>query len=343
MGGEGRSSGMTPGGSPRQTLTFLRERFAAAGIRPKTDLGQNFLIDYNLLRVLVETAEVSSQDVVLEVGTGTGSLTNMLAERAAYVVSVEIDPRLHALARQLVGEKPNVCLLCQDALKNKNAIHPGIIERIRQALDVDPQRRLKLVANLPYCVATPVISNLLSLREPPVSMTATIQRELAERIIAQPGSKDYGALSVWVQSQCRVHLERTIPPQAFWPRPKVFSAIIHIESDAQRRSRIEDLAFFHGWIRRLFLHRRKFLRSQVLSALGRDASKPDVDAMLQELGLDSQLRAEQLSISQIIELAEAARKRFPTLVDSIRGSSSEADEDAASSEGVKEDQADSED
>ena len=303
---------MNVGESPRQTLTFLRERFAAAGIRPKTDLGQNFLIDLNLLRVLVETADVSSRDVVLEVGAGTGSLTAMLAERAAYVISVEIDPKLHALAQQLAGAKPNVRLLCQDALKNKNQLHPQIIECLKQALEVDAQRRFKLVANLPYSVATPVITNLLGLSAPPVSITATIQRELADRIVAKPGSKDYGALSVWVQSQCRVRIERTIPPQAFWPRPKVFSAIIHIEIDPGRRSHITDLDHFHACIRGLFLHRRKLLRTQVLSLLDREVNKSDVDHMIRELGLDPQSRAEQLDVPHLIALAEAIRRQFPT-------------------------------
>mgnify|MGYP000024875428 CR=1 FL=1 len=310
---------MVPGDSPRQTLSFLRERFAAAGIRPNTDLGQNFLIDLNLLRVLVERADLSPQDVVLEIGSGSGSLTSMLAERAAYVISVEIDPRLHALAQQLVGQKANVCLLCQDALKSKNRLHPQILESLKQALEAAPGRRFKLVANLPYNVATPVITNLLALDVPPVSMTATVQREVAERIVARPGSKDYGSLSVWVQSQCRVSIERVIPPQAFWPRPKVFSAIIHLEIDMKRRSQISDLDFFHACVRGLFLHRRKFLRTQILSVLGRGVSKEEVDGLLRELGVDPQSRAEQLSVEQLINLAGAIRDRFPKPLMSMRG------------------------
>ncbi|MGQ9504801.1 MAG: 16S rRNA (adenine(1518)-N(6)/adenine(1519)-N(6))-dimethyltransferase RsmA [Thermogutta sp.] len=298
---------------PRQTLSFLRERLAAAGIRPKTDLGQNFLIDLNLLRVLVEKADVSSCDVILEIGSGTGSLTSMLAERAAYIVSVEIDPRLHALAQQFVGQKPNVCLLRQDALKGKNRLHPQLVETITEALSLEPQRRLKLVANLPYNVATPVITNLLALPVPPVSMTATIQREVAERIVAQPCSKDYGALSVWVQSQCRARIERIIPPQAFWPRPKVFSAIIHVETDMERRAQIPDLNFFHGFVRGLFLHRRKFLRTQILSVLGREANKEEVDRLLRELGVDPQSRAERLSVEELINLSAVIHDRFPAL------------------------------
>lgn len=300
-------------GSPRQTLSFVRERLEAAGIRPNTDLGQNFLIDLNLLRVLADTAELGPQDVVLEVGTGTGSLTNILAERAGFVVSVEIDPKLHALAQQLVGSKPNVRLLCQDALKSKNRFHPTVLEAIEAALAEDPQRRFKLVANLPFNVATPVITNLLALEHPPVTMTATIQRELADRIVARPGSKDYGSLSVWVQSQCRARIERTMPPQVFWPRPKVFSAIIHIILEPERRARIQNREFFHRFIRGLFLHRRKFLRAQVLSALGRHVDKSQVDAVLQSLQFDPQTRAEQLEIERILTLYDAIRTRFAPL------------------------------
>ena len=296
-------------GSPRQTLTFVRERLEAAGVRPKTDLGQNFLIDLNLLRVLADTAQLGPEDVVLEVGTGTGSLTNLLAERAGYVISVEIDPKLHAVAKELVGQKPNVRLLCQDALKSKNRFHPAVLEAVAEVLG-EGNRQFKLVANLPYNVATLVLTNLLSLDRPPVTMTATIQKELADRIVARPGTKDYGALSVWIQSQCRAKIERTMPPQVFWPRPKVFSAIIHIVLEPERRNRIRDRELFHNFIRGLFVHRRKFLRAQVLSALGRKTDKAAVDEVLGNLGFDPQSRAEQLDVESILRLYEALRERF---------------------------------
>lgn len=299
---------------PRQTLSFLRERLAAADIRPKTDLGQNFLIDLNLLRVLADVAQVSAKDVVLEIGAGTGSLTSILAERAGVVVSVEIDPRLYALAEQLVGQRPNVRLLCQDALKSKNQFHPAVLDALNAALAGDKQRPFKLVANLPYNVATPVITNLLALEYPPVSITATIQREVAERIVAQPGSKDYGALSVWVQSQADAQIERVIPPQVFWPRPQVFSAIIQIVLNPSRRGEITDLGFFHAFVRGLFIHRRKLLRAQIHSVLGRGVEKGDVDALLCELRLDFQARAEQLDVPTLVSLAEAVRQRFGGLL-----------------------------
>jgi len=194
---------MPAGSSQNQTQSFLMRRFAEAGIRPHTRFGQNFLIDMNLQRLLFEAAELGPDDVVLEVGTGTGSLTVLAAARAAAVVTVEIDRQLFQLAGEELLGADNVTMLQCDALKNKNRLSPELLETLDRELNVAPGRRLKLLSNLPYNVATPVLSNLLALERPPELMTATIQKELAERIVARPGTKDYGALSIWMQSQCR--------------------------------------------------------------------------------------------------------------------------------------------
>ncbi len=222
---------MTQPPSHRQTQSFLIRRFAEAGIRPKTKLGQNFLIDLNLQRLLLDRAALGPDDVVLEVGTGTGSLTAQMARQAAAVVSVEVDRELYRLASEELAGLANVRLLHLDALKNKNRLNPEVIAAVDQELARAPGRRLKLVANLPYQVATPVLSNWLAMERPPSTMTVTIQKELAERIAARPGSKDYGSLSIWVQSQCRVEIVRVMPPEVFWPRPKVSSAIVQITLD----------------------------------------------------------------------------------------------------------------
>jgi 16S rRNA (adenine1518-N6/adenine1519-N6)-dimethyltransferase len=281
-------------------------RFEEAGIRPKTRHGQNFLIDLNLLRLLIDAAQLGPQDVVLEVGAGTGSLTLQMAPLVAAVVSVEIDPQMHQLASESLIDAPNVQLLRLDALKNKNRLRPELLDAVRAELAVDPGRRFKLVANLPFNVATPVISNLLLTDVVPASMTVTIQKELADRIMAQPGTKDYGALSIWIQSQCQVELIRLLPPTSFWPRPKVTSAIIHIRFDSELRARIPDLRFFHDFTRAMFFHRRKFLRSQLLSASG-GLDKPQVDGILARLGLSESLRAEQLDVATMLQLCEAVR------------------------------------
>lgn len=283
-------------------------RFAEVGIHPRTRLGQNFLIDPNLQGLLVDSAQLEPCDVVLEVGTGTASVTTMLASRAAAVVTVEIDPQLFQLASEELHDFQNVRMLQTDALAGKNEISAQVLEAVSQELDAAPGRRFKLVANLPYSIATPLISNLLALERPPCTMTVTIQKELADRIVAPAGGKDYGALSVWVQSQCRVEMVRLMAPSVFWPRPKVTSAIVHIALDEQLRGRLADRAYFHQFVRSMFAHRRKHLRSELIAALKDRLSKPEVDQLLARANLDPTLRAEQLDVGTFLALCEAVRE-----------------------------------
>ncbi len=294
-----------PSPAPRQTLSFLMRRFNEAGVRPKTKFGQNFLIDLNLLDVLIEAAELGPNDVVLEVGTGTGSLTTIMAPRVAKVVTVEIDDQMFQLASEELFHFSNVQMLQVDALAKKSRLADELLEAVDEALASIPNARFKLVANLPYNVATPLISNLLALDRPPEMMAVTIQKELADRIIASPSTKDYSALSVWVQSQCRAEIVRTLPPSAFWPRPKVTSAFLKIALEPELRGRISDRVFFQQFARSMFLHRRKYLRAQLLSAAHDVLDKPGVDELLAKLELDPTLRAEQLPVETFLKLSDA--------------------------------------
>jgi 16S rRNA (adenine1518-N6/adenine1519-N6)-dimethyltransferase len=165
------------------------------------------------------------------------------------------------------------------------------------------------VANLPYNIATPILSNLLADEPVPVTMTVTIQKELADRMMASPKTKDYSALSVWVQSLCSVELVRVLPPSVFWPRPKVHSAIIHLEYQPEWRAKFVDLPFFHSCTRALFFHRRKLLRHVVRSAFGERFSKPEVDDLLREAGFHATARAEELEVSEIQRLVEILRQK----------------------------------
>jgi 16S rRNA (adenine1518-N6/adenine1519-N6)-dimethyltransferase len=220
---------------------------------------------------------------------------------------VEIDKHLHQLAQEELANHHNITILLQDALRNKNNIHPRVLEAVGERLAMIPGSQFKLVANLPYNIATPLISNLLSTELRPVSMTVTIQKELADRIVARPGTKDYSALSIWVQALCDTELVRVLPPSVFWPRPKVHSAILHIAPRPDKRARIPDVEFFHAFVRALFFHRRKFLRSVVCSAYKRELTKPDVDQILDEMSLSRETRAEELEIDAILALCEAIR------------------------------------
>ncbi|MEO2013490.1 MAG: 16S rRNA (adenine(1518)-N(6)/adenine(1519)-N(6))-dimethyltransferase RsmA [Fuerstiella sp.] len=286
----------------RQTRSYLMELFKKHGFNPRSDLGQNFLIDINLIEFAVRAAELSKDDLVLEVGPGTGGMTTFLSDQAGRVISVEVDRNMFALATAATEHCENVTLIHRDILKNKNTLAPEITDLLHGALAARPGSNLKLVANLPYSVATPVISNLVASDLPWQKMVCTIQLELGEKMIAEPGSSSYGSLSVWLQSQCNVRIIRRLGPKVFWPRPKVNSAIVSIWRHDGRGDRIVDKKFFLDFLRRLFHHRRKLLRRVLVAMYSKQLSKPEVDAVLEEQGHDRETRAEALDVPTLVKL-----------------------------------------
>ena len=298
------------------------KKFEAMGIRPQSRLGQNFLIDLNLLRLLHESGNITENDVVLEVGTGTGSLTAPMADKAAVVITVELDPVMQNLAKQELFGRENIRYVKTDILKNKNRLREEVLETIREELSkpgVDGEKRqFKLVANLPYNVATPLISNLLLTDVPPSLMCVTIQKELADRIVAKPRSKDWGALSLWLQAQCRTEIVRIMPPTVFWPRPKVDSAIIRLTLDEKRRNKIPDLKFYNEFCRAMFFHRRKFLRAELCSAFKYTIPKERIDGIMYEMQFDATTRAETLPLKTMLRLCELCRRELLKLPEKER-------------------------
>ena len=303
---------MGEGSSNNQTRAYLMKRFETLGIHPRGKLGQNFLIDLNLLHLLHQSAQLDRNDVVLEVGTGTGSLTGAMAQEAGQIVTVEVDAVMHEMAKQEHWDKENIRFLFADILENKNRLNQEVLNVVREELAKTPGRRFKLCANLPYQIATPLISNLLLTDIPPYSMTVTIQKEVGDRIVAKPRTKDYGALAVWMQSQCDCRIVRIMPPTVFWPRPKVDSAIVQLVYNEKKRAKIPNLRYFHEFVRALFFHRRKFIRSVLCSAFKNRLEKDVVDRILEEMNLKGEIRAETLEVKKILALSEKFRQLLPS-------------------------------
>lgn len=285
--------------------------FERHGFNPRSDLGQNFLIDLNIIEYVVEQGRIQPTDIVLEVGTGTGGMTTFMAQRARHVITVEYDRNMHTLASEATQKYDNVTLLNCDALKNKNRLNPPVLEEIDRQLAAHPGSQLKLVANLPYNVATPIISNLVASDLPWNRMVVTIQYELGLKMSCKPATSNYGALSVWLQSQCFVKLLKKLGPTVFWPRPRVDSAIVQLTPNPPLKQQIGDRVFFQDFLRRVFQHRRKLMRSTLVGMYSKQLSKAEVDEILQAHGYEREkTRAEELSVPQMIELANAFQEQI---------------------------------
>ncbi len=261
-----------------QTLTDIKALLALHGLRPKKRLGQNFLHDQNHLRRLVDASALRPGDLVLEVGPGTGTLTEALLERGAEVVACEIDRDLAALLRQRLGGA--ITLVEGDCLRGTGALGSDVAAALRG-------RPFVLVSNLPFQVAGTIMAILLVSHPECRGQFVTIQKEVAGRLRAGPGSKDYGPLSVLAAVLGEVELLAELPPSCFWPQPEVRSAMCAVR---RRADCAVDPVALSGFLRRLFRSRRK----QVGSILGRDAALPE--------GVTAQQRPEEISPDLLVAL-----------------------------------------
>lgn len=253
-----------------QTKRVIRSLLASAGINPLRRFGQNFLIDGNLMGKLIASAEVTRADVVLEVGPGTGALTEALLDRAGHVVAVEIDRGLHALCQRLLADHDHLTLIHSDVLERKSKVAEPVLAALRETRD-RLRGRIMLVANLPYDVATPLLMSLL-LGDLFVSpMCFTVQAEVADRLMGRPGSKAYGPISVFTQLFGRIKAIADAPPEAFWPAPKVRSRMCRVDRLAEPPMSREAGSRLVDLVHACFQHRRKTMQWNLRHYLNKDA------------------------------------------------------------------------
>lgn len=276
-----------------QTLSEIKALLEARGLAPRHALGQNFLIDKNLVAKLIDASGVKAGDTVLEVGPGTGTLTEGLLERGCRVVACELDAGLAALLRERIptlGFGDHFTLIEGDCLETGKRLASAAAK----ALGDGP---FALVANLPYGAATPLMLNLLIERPACGVMAVTIQKEVAERLMASPGSKDFGTLGVVTQAMAEVSLIATLPRECFWPRPDITSAMVLVRRRAKPATDRPDL--LAAFCQRVFQQRRK----QLGSTLGRNIPWPE--------GVVPNMRAEELSVERFVKLAALTDSQPP--------------------------------
>ena len=281
------------------TKQQIQELLYSAGISPRRMWGQNFLIDLNLMRLLVDSAALEGNEVVLEVGCGTGSLTELLSDRAGKVIAVDIDQHLMKIARQQLASRDNIQFINSDVLSTKNCIHRQVRDEIVQTRQ-EFEGPFYLMANLPYQVAAPLMIDLL-LEEGlfPEGMWVTIQAEVAERMTAAPGTKAYGILSILLQATGTMKQLRTIKPQAFWPQPKVNSAMVSWRRDSEKIDKIVSLVQLKRITAMLLNQRRKKIRNRLVKEF--DSKEPI--RLLEGLGVDMDARAETLNPDIFVQIA----------------------------------------
>lgn len=257
--------------------------------------GQNFLIDRHVIQKIINAAEITGEDTVLEIGPGIGTMTQYLAENAGHVYAVEIDKNLIPILGDTLSSYDNVTVINQDILKVD----------IPQLIGAG--KRVKVVANLPYYITTPIIMGLFENRVPADSITVMVQKEVAARMQAAPGSKDYGALSLAVQYYAAPYIVANVPSNCFMPRPGVGSAVIKLTAYSEPQVRVSDEKLMFRLIRASFNQRRKTLQNGIHNSPELSFTKEQVETALTSMGLSPSVRGETLSLQQFAELTDVLK------------------------------------
>ena len=277
-------------GNPQNTIELIKKY----DFRFQKKYGQNFLIDTHVLDKIISAAGVTKEDMVLEIGPGIGTMTQYLAEAAREVVAVEIDDKLIPILEETLSEYDNVTIINEDILK---------LDIAKLADEKNGGKPIKVVANLPYYITTPIIMGLFESKVPLDNITIMVQKEVADRMQVGPGTKDYGALSLAVQYYAKPEIVANVPPNCFIPRPTVGSAVIRLKRYAEPPVTVGDEKKMFSLIRASFNQRRKTLVNGLSNAPGIGLNKEKVAEALEKMGLSPTIRGEALTLSQFAELS----------------------------------------
>lgn len=277
-------------GNPTGTIEILKKY----NFNFQKRFGQNFLIDSHILEKIIEAAEITKEDMVLEIGPGIGTMTQYLAEHAREVVAVEIDKTLIPILEDTLSAYDNVTVINEDILK---------VDIEALAREKNGNRPIKVVANLPYYITTPIIMGLFESHTPLASITIMVQKEVADRMQAGPGTKDYGALSLAVQYYAKPEIMMNVSPGCFIPKPNVGSAVIRLTRYEQNPVQVKDEDFLFSLIRAAFGQRRKTLVNSLTNASFLSVSKEEILRALSEMGISETVRGEALTLEEFAKLS----------------------------------------
>ncbi len=288
-----------------QTKHQIRDLLSSAGAKPNKRLGQHFLIDLNLMKLLVDSANIQKDDIVLEVGCGTGSMTETLAEKAGRVIAVELDRNLSQIAEKQLSDAENLQLINADILESKHILSHTVVNALALARE-QCRGRILLVANLPYDVASSLMMNLLIGPTIADAMYVTVQKEVAERMIAAPASSNYCILSIFLGANGDVKTIRTLKPAVFWPQPQVDSAMVSFVRNQEKTDRIVNMELFSETVHLFMGHRRKTLLSCSKLARGKLAEIADWPEIFKQCRINPKQRPERLRPEDYIAIANCA-------------------------------------